>query len=139
MCTTQHKCFRVCAVGLINDHRQARIIDSRRQRTQRYGGTCDIGSYLDLAVRWIKNEFGVNLGSDKNKGQRKKAARNNVGNIVAFNNNRFEPALGSWGIARWVFGDTIEELFAPDFEQDQIPALLEKLEETLNQTHANNP
>jgi ABC-type glycerol-3-phosphate transport system substrate-binding protein len=50
-----------------------------------------------------------------------------------------EPALGSWGIARWAFGDAIEELFGPDFNQEQIPSLLETLEETLNETHANNP
>jgi hypothetical protein len=37
-------------------------------------------------VRFIKSEFGVNLGSDKNKGQRKKAKRNNVGNIILYNN-----------------------------------------------------
>ena len=50
-----------------------------------------------------------------------------------------EPLLGSWGIARYVFGDAIDELYAPDFNNDQIPTLLEKLEETLNETHANNP
>ena len=52
---------------------------------------------------------------------------------------RIEPALGSWGIARYAFGDAIEELFAPDFSSDQIPFLLEKVEEILNETHANNP
>jgi ABC-type glycerol-3-phosphate transport system substrate-binding protein len=50
-----------------------------------------------------------------------------------------EPALGSWGIARWAFGDAIEELFGPDFSSEEIPALLEKLEETLNEIHLNNP
>ncbi len=50
-----------------------------------------------------------------------------------------EPSLGSWGIARWAFGDAIEELFAPEFTVEQIPTLLEKLEETLNETHINNP
>jgi ABC-type glycerol-3-phosphate transport system substrate-binding protein len=50
-----------------------------------------------------------------------------------------EPSLGSWGIARYVFGDAVQELFAPDTRGDQIPALLEKLEEILNETHANNP
>jgi ABC-type glycerol-3-phosphate transport system substrate-binding protein len=50
-----------------------------------------------------------------------------------------EPSLGSWGIARWVFADAVEELFSPDFNRDQIPTLLEKLEETLNNTHVNNP
>lgn len=50
-----------------------------------------------------------------------------------------EPALGSWGIARWAFGDAIEELFSPEYDSEQIPTLLETLEETLNETHANNP
>jgi ABC-type glycerol-3-phosphate transport system substrate-binding protein len=50
-----------------------------------------------------------------------------------------EPALGSWGIARWAFGDAIEELFGPEFDREQIPTLLETLEEALNETHANNP
>jgi hypothetical protein len=50
-----------------------------------------------------------------------------------------EPGLGSWGIARWAFGDAIEELFAPDYDPQQIPLLLEKLEETLNEIHVNNP
>jgi len=50
-----------------------------------------------------------------------------------------EPALGSWGIARYAFGDAIDELFTPNFDRDQIPTLLEKLEEILNETHANNP
>jgi len=50
-----------------------------------------------------------------------------------------EPGLGSWGIARWAFGDAIEALFSPGFSREQIPALLETLEETLNETHANNP
>jgi ABC-type glycerol-3-phosphate transport system substrate-binding protein len=53
--------------------------------------------------------------------------------------SKTEPSLGSWGIARYAFGDAIAELFAPDFSSDQIPTLLEKLEETLNETHANNP
>ncbi len=52
---------------------------------------------------------------------------------------KIEPALGSWGIVRYVFGDAIEELFSPNFNGDQIPTLLGKLEETLNETHANNP
>lgn len=52
---------------------------------------------------------------------------------------KIEPALGSWGIARYAFGDAIEELFAPDFSSDQIPTLLEKLEENINEIHANNP
>ena len=52
---------------------------------------------------------------------------------------QFEPAFGSWGIARWAFGDAIDELFDPDFSSEQIPALLGKLEETLNETHLNNP
>jgi ABC-type glycerol-3-phosphate transport system substrate-binding protein len=50
-----------------------------------------------------------------------------------------EPGLGSWGIARWAFGDAMEALFAPDFSRAQIPTLLETLEETLNEIHANNP
>jgi ABC-type glycerol-3-phosphate transport system substrate-binding protein len=50
-----------------------------------------------------------------------------------------EPALGSWGIGRYVFGDAIKELYAPDFSRDQIPSLLTKLETILNETHANNP
>lgn len=50
-----------------------------------------------------------------------------------------EPALGSWGIARWAFGDAIEELFSPAYDSEQVPALLEKLEETLNEIHVNNP
>ncbi|MFN2235706.1 MAG: extracellular solute-binding protein [Anaerolineales bacterium] len=52
---------------------------------------------------------------------------------------QIEPALGSWGIARYAFGDAVEELFAPDFSSDQIPALLDELEEILNETHAHNP
>jgi len=50
-----------------------------------------------------------------------------------------EPAFGSWGIARWAFGDAIDVLFDPEFSSEQIPTLLEKLEETLNETHLNNP
>ena len=50
-----------------------------------------------------------------------------------------EPALGSWGVARWAFGDAIDELFSPDYPSEQIPALLEKLEQTLNEIQADNP
>lgn len=50
-----------------------------------------------------------------------------------------EPALGSWGVARWAFGDAIEEMFGPDYASEQTPVLLQKLEETLNEIHANNP
>jgi hypothetical protein len=51
-----------------------------------YGGSGPRMLGFQHTVRWIKNEFGVNLGSDKNKGQKKKAERNNVGNILVFNN-----------------------------------------------------
>ena len=50
-----------------------------------------------------------------------------------------EPALGSWGVARWAFGDAIDELFSPEYPSAQIPALLEKLEGTLNEINVNNP
>lgn len=50
-----------------------------------------------------------------------------------------EPSLGSWGVARWAFGDAIEELFDPEFISEQIPTMLEKLENTLTETHINNP
>lgn len=52
---------------------------------------------------------------------------------------KVEPSFGSWGIARYVFGDAIEELLDPEFGREQIPTLLENLEGTLNDTHANYP
>jgi multiple sugar transport system substrate-binding protein/sn-glycerol 3-phosphate transport system substrate-binding protein len=40
-----------------------------------------------------------------------------------------EPALPSWVIVRWMMGDALATLFSPDFTADQIPALLENLDQ----------
>jgi ABC-type glycerol-3-phosphate transport system substrate-binding protein len=50
-----------------------------------------------------------------------------------------EPALGSWGVGRWAFGDAVDELLAPDFSAAQIPDLLTELEARLNEIHAEQP
>jgi hypothetical protein len=53
-----------------------------------YGASGDQELFGQHTVRWIKNEFGNNFSDpDGNRGQRKKAERNHVGNIIAFNNN----------------------------------------------------
>lgn len=44
---------------------------------------------------------------------------------------REEPTLPSWRIARWAVDDAAAQLFAPDFEMEQIPAMLETLDEIL--------
>ncbi len=46
-----------------------------------------------------------------------------VVNLIPY--GKTEPSLGSWGIARWAFGDAVEELFGPEFSHDQISILLE--------------
>ncbi len=52
---------------------------------------------------------------------------------------RTEPALGSWGVGRWAFGDAVDELLAPGFSSAQIPRLLTELEARLNEIHAEQP
>lgn len=58
----------------------------------RWGNPANFGASGDTVlggqhtVRFIKSEFGINLGSYEKKKARGKAKRNNVGNIILFNN-----------------------------------------------------
>jgi multiple sugar transport system substrate-binding protein len=40
-----------------------------------------------------------------------------------------EPSLASWSMMRWALEDVIAQLFNPQFTADQIPSLLEKLDD----------
>ena len=41
---------------------------------------------------------------------------------------RSEPSLASWNVMRWALQDVMTQLFNPQFDADQIPALLEELD-----------
>ena len=41
---------------------------------------------------------------------------------------RSEPSLASWNVMRWALQDVMTQLFNPQYDADQIPALLEELD-----------
>ncbi len=43
---------------------------------------------------------------------------------------RSEPSLASWGMMRWALNDAMATLIDPKFKSDEIPALLENLDNT---------
>ncbi len=52
--------------------------------------------------------------------------------------SKFEPRLGSWGIARWAVGEAAGELAKPGFDSASIPDLLAELNALLAETHLQN-
>jgi multiple sugar transport system substrate-binding protein len=50
---------------------------------------------------------------------------------------RYEPRLGSWGLARWALSDAVVELIDPNFLSDDIPVLLKDLDTLIAETHLN--
>jgi len=50
--------------------------------------------------------------------------------------SRYEPAVSSWGVVRWVLGDAAGQLFRPDFRRGLIFNLVEDLDETAQEIHA---
>jgi len=51
----------------------------------------------------------------------------------------FEPQLGSWKFGRWAVRESAEELISPDFNSDEIPYLLKKLDTLLAEIQMQNP
>ena len=51
----------------------------------------------------------------------------------------FEPELYSWKFGRWVISEAVEELISPDFNSDEIPYLLRKIDTLLSKIQAQNP
>jgi multiple sugar transport system substrate-binding protein len=47
-----------------------------------------------------------------------------------------EPALASWRSLRWALGDVMSQLTAPEFKGEQIPALLEALDQLAEEVQA---
>ena len=47
-----------------------------------------------------------------------------------------EPAFASWHRLRWALGDGMSQLLTPDFKGEQIPALLEALDQLAAEVHA---
>ncbi len=50
--------------------------------------------------------------------------------------SRSEPANASWGSVRWALSDAAEQIFRIGLTQEQIPGLLEELDETAAELHA---
>jgi len=50
-----------------------------------------------------------------------------------------DPTLGSWSIARWAISDAATALLDPGFTDDEIPALLEELNNLVAEIHFQNP
>lgn len=49
---------------------------------------------------------------------------------------RPEPERASWGLVRWALSDAADQVFRLDLSFDQIPALLEELDQTAAELHA---
>jgi multiple sugar transport system substrate-binding protein len=49
---------------------------------------------------------------------------------------RSEPTLSSWKVMRWALEDVMTQLFDPQFETDQIPLLLEKLDSVADEIYS---
>lgn len=49
---------------------------------------------------------------------------------------RSEPSLSSWKMMRWALEDVMSQLFDPKFELDQIPMLLEKLDDVADEIYS---
>jgi ABC-type glycerol-3-phosphate transport system substrate-binding protein len=47
-----------------------------------------------------------------------------------------EPGHASWGVVRWALSDAAEQLFRLGLTSEQVPALLEELEDTAAEMHA---
>ena len=50
-----------------------------------------------------------------------------------------DPNLGSWNIARWAISDAATTLLGPGFTDEEIPALLEELNNLVAEIHFQNP
>ncbi len=49
---------------------------------------------------------------------------------------RVEPPHPSWSVVRWAMGDAMAQLFSSDFEADQVPSLLEMLDQVAMEIHS---
>ena len=47
-----------------------------------------------------------------------------------------EPSLASWSMMRWALEDVMAQLFDPQFDADQIPSLLEKLDSVADEIYS---
>jgi ABC-type glycerol-3-phosphate transport system substrate-binding protein len=47
-----------------------------------------------------------------------------------------EPTLSSWKVMRWALEDVLTQLFTPQFESDQIPLLLQKLDDVADEIYS---
>jgi len=47
-----------------------------------------------------------------------------------------EPSLASWSVMRWALEDVMRQLFGPQFAADQIPALLEELDNVADEIYS---
>lgn len=48
---------------------------------------------------------------------------------------RAEPVYASWRVMRWSLSDAMVELFSPEFESEEIPALLVRLDAVAEEIH----
>jgi ABC-type glycerol-3-phosphate transport system substrate-binding protein len=48
---------------------------------------------------------------------------------------RAEPVYASWRVMRWSLSDAMVELFSPEFETEEIPALLVRLDAVAEEIH----